>query len=118
MAGKKKKDETTKRAVALSVKFETAICPQLMPGWKIVSSIVVDIERDDDGDFVVTDHFSTVYGNGETESGAVNDYCLSLFDYYEILEGQPRTPAVASALKRIRSYIKPTNAKHAKTTRN
>jgi len=83
-------------------------------GWKIVSAIVLNVENDDDGEFVVTDFFSTVYGNGKTERYAINDYYLSLIDYYEILENQPRTPAIASALKRIRSYVD--RIGHAKAT--
>ena len=117
MAGKKKKTEITKPTPP-TVKFETAIRPQSMPGWRIVSSIVVNLEKDDNGDFVVSDNFSTVYGSGATESGAINDYFLSLIDFYEILEAQPHTPAVASALRRNRSYVKRLNVKHAKTTRN
>lgn len=43
------------------------------------------IERDDDGEYIATDSFSTVYGNGPTCADAVRDYRLSRDEYLDFL---------------------------------
>ena len=66
----------------------------------------IGIEWPTADELVVSDRFSTVYGNGPSEAGATEDYCLSLIDYYEILEGQRRESApAAAAFQRLRAYI-------------
>jgi len=78
----------------------------IIPGWMIVSPIVIEIEKDDDGEFVVTDRFSTAYGNAASESEAISDYCLSLIDYYEILEGEfSKSIPAAIALMKLLAYV-------------
>lgn len=42
-------------------------------------------DADQDGTFVVTDDFSTVYGAGSTPESAIRDYSMSLFDEFEDL---------------------------------
>src|SRR5438132_780682 len=60
----------------------------ILPGWELTRPILLKIEQDEDGEFLVTDSFSIVYGNGKTHQKAQRDYCNSLVEYYEILEQQ------------------------------
>jgi hypothetical protein len=58
---------------------------EIVPGWTLTQAIVLTVERDEDGEWIVTDSFSTVYGNGGTLEKALNDYCQSLVSYFEFL---------------------------------
>ena len=56
------------------------------PGWNIVQPMWVTIERDEDGSYLATDDIFLVYGAGESEREALQDYVTSLIDYYRLLE--------------------------------
>ena len=49
----------------------------------IPEKVLLTFERDEDGEFIVTDDFSVVYGNGKTALLALSDYCVSLEEYLE-----------------------------------
>ena len=55
------------------------------PEWELVRPILLSVEWDEDGECIVTDTFSVVYGNGPTVTKAQQDYCDSLIEYYEAL---------------------------------
>jgi hypothetical protein len=82
----------------------------IAPGWQLITPLLIEIERDEDGEFIVSDNFSTVYGNGKTQAKAIKDYCSSLIDYYEILESQANTNGPAALLlNRFRGYLNKTD---------
>lgn len=84
-------------------------CGEIISGWMLASPIIVTIERESNGEHVVSDSFSTMYGVGKSEEKAVGDYCLSLISYYEILEEQAKTNVQAAlALVRLSAYLKKT----------
>lgn len=58
---------------------------QIGPGYMLRKPVLLNIERDDDDECIVTDSFSSVYGNARTINQGVQDYCLSLMDYYDLL---------------------------------
>jgi hypothetical protein len=55
------------------------------PEWELKTPIYLTVERDEDGEYIVTDTFSVAYGNGPTPTKAQEDYCDSLIEYYETL---------------------------------
>jgi len=54
--------------------------------WEFVTHIVVQIEQDDDGSYIVSDDEFRIYGIGDTQQRAERDYVASLIEYYEIIE--------------------------------
>jgi predicted RNase H-like HicB family nuclease len=77
--------------------------------WELTRPILLTIERDDDGEFVVSDTFSTVYGNGDTRKEALTDYCESLVEYNEFLSEQAKTNEPAAELSlRLSDYLRRT----------
>jgi hypothetical protein len=76
-------------------------------GWETVKPILLNVERDEDGEYIVTDSFSTVYGNGRTASRAKADYCLSLVEYYEFLASVASTNVEAVIkLAKFSGYVR------------
>ena len=76
-----------------------------VPGWRIIGQIILTVERDDDG-HLVTDSFSTVYGDGKTLALAVTDYWNSLINYYRILESAGSGDrSTAQAFRRLRRRL-------------
>ena len=59
-----------------------------------------------DGERIVSDSFSTVYGNASNEIKAIRDYFLSLTEYFEILEeAAAHSKPSRDAFRRLRSTI-------------
>jgi predicted RNase H-like HicB family nuclease len=50
--------------------------------------MAINLEQDDDGTYLATDNFTTVYGQGKTPIDAIKDYWESLGIYYEILHAE------------------------------
>lgn len=77
----------------------------LVPGWTFKLPYPVQIERDEEGSYVVSDDQFAVYGQGEDHSGAIDDYLISLVEYYEFMEaesaGHPPTASVFRRLERL-----------------
>jgi hypothetical protein len=70
--------------------------------------LLVRLEKNEDGSFVVSDEVFVVYGVGDTEREALQDYLVSLVDYYELLaeraiEDDPETQAL---FLRLQSYFR------------
>jgi hypothetical protein len=84
-------------------------------GWIITRPVLLTVERDDDGEFIITDNFSTVYGNGRTEGKAKVDYFQSLVDYYELVAESAETDMPSALLRyRLDKYLlRPTSGKPA-----
>lgn len=65
----------------------SAYCLVVAPqGWQIIGEILLTVEQDEDGTYLATDSFSTVYGEGTTPEHSINDYWESLTNCYEILK--------------------------------
>ncbi|MBK8050884.1 MAG: hypothetical protein IPK16_29555 [Anaerolineales bacterium] len=62
------------------------------------------MEQDEDGLFLASDSITTVYGYGEDGAEALDDYIVSLIEYYELLEGSNSLTAV-SAFDFLRGYL-------------
>jgi len=78
----------------------------IAPGWLVGEPLRVVIERDEAGDYVVSDSELAVYGVGADRISAMADYKQSLIEYYEIIEEESRDHAPTAALFRhVRRFI-------------
>lgn len=71
-------------------------------------AIEIRIEHDDDV-WVASDGFSTVYGTGEDERGAIDDYVTEMFAYFDKLDQREAELArgLRTELATLRRYIEP-----------
>lgn len=72
----------------------------IAPGWFVSQPLRVLIERDEAGDYVVSDSELAVYGVGADRISAMADYKQSLIEYYEIIEEESRAHVPTAALFR------------------
>ena len=71
----------------------------------LVAPLAISIEFDEDGERIVSDDIFLVYGTGATEEVALNDYVVSLVDYYHTLRTEPSTPQVSEQLSQLLRYV-------------
>lgn len=77
------------------------------PGWRITQLLWVNLERDDDGSYIMSDTLSVVYGVGDTPFKAEQDYIVSLIEYYQLLAARASDPHAHSQFRRLRRYLHP-----------
>jgi hypothetical protein len=81
---------------------------QIAPGWKVVMPLLVTLEQDEDGSYVVADDQFLVYGHGDTREQAISDYVVSLIDYYQLLSLRAESNQHSQALFGwLRQYLRP-----------
>lgn len=59
---------------------------EILNGLLVIQPFQINIEREEDQSYVVSDDLFLVYGNGGNLSDAINDFVLSLVELYQILE--------------------------------
>jgi hypothetical protein len=64
---------------------------EIAPGWFIRQPLQATIERDEAGEYVISDNELAVYGVGADRESAMADYVESLIEYYELIEEESRT---------------------------
>jgi len=78
--------------------------------WRLNEPLLLDLEQDDDGQYIVSDDIFHVYGVGQNQSEALNDYVTALIEYVELSHkdrvSDPRadlipTTAIATYLSKI-----------------
>ena len=76
--------------------------------WKLNRPILLKIEQDEDGEYIATDSFSIVYGNGITCDKATADYRVSLVEYCELVAKHAADNLPTAILfHKLRKYISP-----------
>ncbi len=76
-------------------------------GWRLSIPLLIRIEREDDGSFVVSDDEFAVHGDGESRDQAIRDYAESLIEYYELLSSRSRGDEPTMKLfRRLQDYLK------------
>ncbi len=81
---------------------------QISNDFIITQPLQINVERDDDGTYIVSDSIFLVYGNGENQSDAVHDYVDSLIEFYKILKKSSETNAFDLKLfSKIEKYVLP-----------
>jgi hypothetical protein len=79
--------------------------------WEMTKPLLVTLEQDEDGYYVLSDELFLMYGEGPTEIKAKEDYLETMVDYYQIIqekahEGDEPSQAI---LQKIQEYLRPTN---------
>jgi len=84
---------------------EIILFEKITEEWQIVQPLTVKIEYSD-GLNIASDDIFGVYGDGDTEYKAVEDYKTSLLDYYQLIkiraQGDKQTQAL---LNHLQMYI-------------
>ena len=81
------------------------IAPSCDPSWELHNGLIVDIMIDDNGEFIVSDDVFLVYGTGQTQFGAIQDYVVSLVEYYRLVESSLDDPFDQAEFQRLQIYL-------------
>lgn len=86
-------------------------CQVLLTGivasdWRLVKPVLLTIEQDDDGWYIVSEDEFLVYGTGRTPVDAIEDYKHSLIEYRHLVAaGSPGSPYDQAELARLDGYL-------------
>lgn len=81
---------------------------RISPGWSLKLPLLIRIERDSDGSFIVSDDIFAMHGDGLTLRHAVRDYAASLVEYYHLLSARVASDVHTMALfRRLQRYLGP-----------
>jgi hypothetical protein len=88
--------------------IQPALFGNILGDFVVVQPLQFNIERDEDGSYVVSDDIFLVYGDGENEHDALNDYVTSLIDYYYLLEKNvDNNPFDRKQFAYLQTYMQP-----------
>lgn len=73
-------------------------------GFEIVQPLPLNVERDAEGVYLISDSLFGVYGQGPTLDEAFADYSVSLVEYHDIMAAgvNPETKAI---VEHLRTYL-------------
>jgi hypothetical protein len=77
---------------------------RIAKGWELIQPLPIKLERDGDL-YIVSDSLFSVYGDGNTESAAQEDYVTSLIEYYQLLGSRADNVFTRSLLQSLRRYL-------------
>jgi hypothetical protein len=78
----------------------------IVEGYNITQVLPINLEKEDDGSYVVSDDIFLVYGSGDSRKEAINDYVSSLIEFYEMVEEDASTNDFDKKLfMHLRSYL-------------
>jgi hypothetical protein len=97
--------EQEQLAIDLPTSLQVSLMGEIAPGWEIIQLLLVTIEQDEDGCYIASDDEFTVYGDGDTPDEALQDYVVSLIDYYELLAVRARDNR--ELLHHLQKYLNP-----------
>ena len=76
-------------------------------GWVFVQPLLVTLVRDPDGYYLASDDVFSVYGDGNTIYAALQDYVISLIDYYQLLSARVENdPPTKALFDHLASYFR------------
>jgi hypothetical protein len=70
----------------------------LAPGWLLRQPIALNIEKCENGTYIASDDLFAVYGEGPDKGVAIEDYKVSLVEYYEIIEEEAASHSPSNTL--------------------
>ena len=77
-------------------------------GWLVAEPFLITVELDEDGYYIASDDIFAVYGDGSTANEALQDYIVSLLDYYQLLSARAEDdPPTQVLFRRLQSFIRP-----------
>ena len=74
-------------------------------GFELVQALPVDVEKDRDGSYLISDPVFGVYGHGTTEDEAFADFSVSLVEYRDIL-ATGANPETKTVLAHLATYLR------------
>jgi len=78
---------------------------KIAAGWELVQPLPVSTEWDSDL-CIVSDALFSIYGDGDTEAAARQDYVRSLIEYYQLIEGRARNVSTRALLQKLQRYLR------------
>ena len=101
-----RKAATNSSRILLPVR-EIILFEKITAGWQIVQPLTITIEHSD-GLYIASDDIFGVYGDTDTEYNALEDYKISLRDYYKLIKIRAQDDKQTQALLRhLQFYISP-----------
>jgi len=77
-------------------------------GWTLMRPIILLVECEDDGWYVVSDDIFGVYGDAESLRRALHQYASGLIDEYEFFRREARhNPLAIPQMERMEKYLQP-----------
>ncbi len=77
---------------------------RIAEGWELVQPLPIRSEWDGDL-YIVSDSLFSVYGDGDTEISAQEDYVTSLIEYYQLLDGRADNVFTRALLQKLKRYL-------------
>lgn len=79
---------------------------EIAPSWMLIRSILVELDQDEDGSYIMSNTQFGIYGCGDTVFEAQQDFIITLIDYYQLLaERAEREPLTRIEFLRLQLYI-------------
>ena len=86
--------------------FFLLLVGEIAPSWILIRPLLVEVEQDEDGSYIMSDVTFGVYGHGNTVIEAKQDLIITLIDYYELLaERAEQEPLTYIQFRRLRLYL-------------
>ena len=77
---------------------------RIAEGWELVQPLPIRSEWDGDL-YIVSDSLFSVYGDGDTEVAAQEDYVTSLIEYYQLLDRGADDVFTRALLQKLKRYL-------------
>ncbi len=78
---------------------------RIAEGWELIQPLPIKSEWD--GDLcIVSDSLFSIYGDGDTEVSAQEDYVKSLIEYYQLIEGRANDVFTRALFQRLQRYLR------------
>jgi len=78
---------------------------RIAEGWELVQPLPVSSERDRNL-YIMSDALFSVYGDGDTEASAREDYVTSLIEYYQLIEGRAHDVFTQALFQKLQRYLR------------
>ena len=78
---------------------------RIAEGWELVQLLPVSSEWDGDL-YIMSDALFSVYGDGDTNAAAQQDYVTSLIEYYQLLEDRADNVFTRALLQKLKRYLR------------
>jgi hypothetical protein len=82
-------NETHLRVFPYSLSWQFYLQGKIAEGVVLIQPLLITVELDEDGYFIMSDDLFLVYGEGRTEAEAKEDYAASLIDYFQLASRAP-----------------------------
>jgi len=101
-------DQIFKLSVA-DINFEL-LFGKIASNWEVTKPLLVKIEQEEDGSYLVSEDLFAVYGVGDTSYDALQDYITSLIEYYNLLSARAEKNVPTQTLFRcLQQYLRTTD---------